>query len=31
MKHLAQLWGFTARLEAVDVKGKVSTVFECAG
>jgi stage V sporulation protein R len=31
MKHLAQLWGFTVRLEAVDAKGTVSTVLECAG
>jgi stage V sporulation protein R len=30
MKHLAQLWGFTVRLEAVDAKGRVRTVLECA-
>ncbi len=31
MKHLAQLWGFTVRLEAVGATGKVNTVLECAG
>ena len=31
MKHLAQLWGFTVRLEAVGATGKLNTVLECAG
>jgi len=30
MKHVARLWGFTVRLESVDVAGNVKNVLECA-
>ena len=29
MKHLAQLWGFTVRLEAIDEEGGVESLHEC--